>query len=49
MLKIRLRAGWSSRAQNDGTVGINEAEQAAIAEVLERANRLQAIEEERIR
>lgn len=46
----RLRAGWSSRAQSDNLAGsINEAEQAIITQVLERANKAQEMEEERVR
>lgn len=45
----RLRAGWSSRAQSDNLASINETEQAIITQVLERANKAQEIEEERVR
>lgn len=46
---FRLRSGWSSRTNVDTLVNINEAEQAAISQVLERANKIQEMEDERIR
>lgn len=51
---VRIRAGWSSRTSHgdmndDGQFSINESEQAAILQVLERANLLQEQENERNR
>lgn len=48
-LRAKLRSGWSSRTNVDTVANINEAEQAAITEVLERANRVQQLEDQRIR
>lgn len=55
-LRAKLRAGWSSRAQAQDTAttttsgnAINEAEQALITQVLERASRVEEMENERIR
>lgn len=49
MTIIRLQSGWSSRANADILTGINETEQAAIAQVLERASKVDEVESDRIK
>jgi hypothetical protein len=48
-LRAKLQTGWSSRTNTDAALEINENEQALIAQVLERASRVEAAEHERVR